>query len=63
LPVPYSRDGVFPKGQRIGEVKSLLKRESAIFQEVTVAPYIDFEKLEEVLVLLTPPKLEFVNQQ
>ena len=56
-------DGVFPKGQRIGEVRSLLKRESAIFQEVNVAPYIDFEKLEEVLVLLTPPKLELVNQQ
>ena len=56
-------DGVFPKGQRIGAVKSLLKRESAIFHEVTVLPYIDFEKLEEVLVLLTPPKLEFVDQQ
>jgi rod shape-determining protein MreC len=55
-------DGVFPKGQRIGAVKSLLKRESAIFHEVTVLPYIDFEKLEEVLVLLRPPKREFADQ-
>jgi rod shape-determining protein MreC len=54
-------DGVFPKGQRIGDVTSVLKRESAIFQDVTVEPYIDFEKLEEVLVILTQPKLELVR--
>jgi rod shape-determining protein MreC len=56
-------DGVFPKGQRIGDVSGVLRRNSGIFQEVTVTPYIDFEKLEEVLVLLNPPKHEFVNQQ
>ncbi len=56
-------DGVFPKGQRIGVVTSVLRRISGIFQEVTVMPYIDFEKLEEVLVLLNPPKHEFVTQQ
>ncbi len=56
-------DGVFPKGQRIGEVASVLTRDSAIFHEVTVAPYIDFDRLEEVLVLLTPRKLRFVDSQ
>jgi rod shape-determining protein MreC len=56
-------DGVFPKGQRIGEVVSVLTRDSAIFHEVKVAPYIDYEKLEEVLVLLTSPNLKLVNPQ
>lgn len=56
-------DGVFPKGQRIGEVVSVLTPDSAIFHEVKVAPYIDYEKLEEVLVLLTSPNLKLVNPQ
>ena len=55
-------DGVFPKGQPIGEVTEVVKRSSGIFQEVKVAPYIDFEKLEEVLVILNPPKHEFTSK-
>ncbi len=47
-------DGVFPKGLRIGSVSSVVRRTSGIFQDVTVTPYVDFEKLEEVLVLVTP---------
>ena len=45
-------DGVFPKGLPIGDVSGIVKRSSGIFQEVMVAPFVDFEKLEEVLVLL-----------
>lgn len=45
-------DGVFPKGLRIGAVTAIQQRRSGIFQEVVVKPYVDFEKLEEVLVLL-----------
>lgn len=48
-------DGVFPKGLRIGQVSGIVKRNSGIFQEVTVTPYVDFEKLEEVLVILNRP--------
>ena len=48
-------DGVFPKGLRIGYVASVVKEEAGIFQEITVMPYIDFEELEEVLVLLGSP--------
>jgi len=56
-------DGVFPKGLRIGDVSEIIKFNSGIFQEVTVKPYIDFEKLEEVLVVLNPPKHDFVSEQ
>jgi rod shape-determining protein MreC len=47
-------DGVYPKGQRIGFVASVVKREGSVFQDITITPYINFEKLEEVLVVLTP---------
>lgn len=52
-------DGVFPKGLPIGSVTGVIKRTSDIFQEVIVTPYSDFEKLEEVLVVLVPPQPVF----
>lgn len=55
-------DGVFPKGLRIGYVSEVVKPSSGIFQDVTVAPFIDFEKLEEVLVLLNPLENEHVKE-
>ena len=45
-------DGVFPKGLRIGQVAKVVKHNSGIFQEVTVTPFADFEKIEEVLVIV-----------
>jgi len=51
-------DGVFPKGLRIGSVSSVMKQNAGMFQEITVVPYVDFEDLEEVLVLLNPPDRE-----
>jgi rod shape-determining protein MreC len=56
-------DGVFPKGLRVGFVTEIVKHNSGIFQEVTVMPYVDFEKLEEVLVVLDSPKHDFVSEQ
>ena len=56
-------DGIFPKGLAVGHVSSVVKPSSGIFQEVTVTPYVDFEKLEEVLVVLNPPKHEFKRDQ
>ena len=47
-------DGVYPKGLRIGHVSDLSERSSDIFYEITVTPFVDFEKLEEVLVILRP---------
>jgi len=49
-------DGVFPKGLAVGYVSAVVKPKSGIFQEVTVIPYVDFEKLEEVLIVLNPKK-------
>ena len=56
-------DGVFPKGLLIGHVSGVIRRSSGIFQEVTVLPYVDFEKLEEVLVVLTAPKKDSVSKE
>ena len=47
-------DGVYPKGLRIGHVSDLSERSADIFYEITVTPFVDFEKLEEVLVVLRP---------
>lgn len=47
-------DGVFPKGLRVGRVSGIMRRDAGIFQEVTVTPFVDFETLEEVLVILIP---------
>ena len=49
-------DGVFPKGLRVGQVSNVIRSNAGIFQEVKVAPFVDFEKLEEVLVVLNPPE-------
>jgi rod shape-determining protein MreC len=48
-------DGVYPKGLRIGRVAGVIKRNSGIFQDVVVTPFADFEKIEEVLVVLNTP--------
>jgi len=49
-------DGVFPKGLRIGYVSKVIKYNSGIFQDVMVASYVDFEKLEEVLIVMSATK-------
>lgn len=45
-------DGVYPKGLRIGKVSSVVRRNAGIFQDVEVTSFVDFEKLEEVLVII-----------
>jgi rod shape-determining protein MreC len=45
-------DGVFPKGLRVGRVSGLLRPNAGLFQEVEITSFVDFEKLEEVLVIL-----------
>jgi rod shape-determining protein MreC len=44
-------DGVFPKGFPVGQVAAVSQSESDIFQDVTVTPFVDFERLEEVLIV------------
>ena len=50
--VSSGMDGVFPKGLPIGEVTEVFKHKAAIFQDVSVKPYADFERLEEVSIVL-----------
>lgn len=44
-------DGVYPKGLHIGKVSGVVRRNAGIFQEVTVIPGVDFEELEQVLIM------------
>jgi len=45
--------GLFPKGELLGVVTAADNSEHGLFQKVQVAPYVDFNKLEEVLVMMT----------
>ncbi len=56
-------DGVYPKGLLIGQVSDVIRRNADIFQEVTVRPFVDFEKLEEVLVILNPQMAELASRR
>ena len=47
-------DGIYPKGFALGRVESAT-RGTNLYQVVTVRPAVDFTRLEEVLVVLTPP--------
>ncbi|MEZ4528884.1 MAG: rod shape-determining protein MreC [Desulfobacterales bacterium] len=47
-------DGLFPKGQRVGQVSQIMPVSSGIFQKIMVTPFADFEKIEEVLILMQP---------
>jgi len=51
-------DGVYPKGTVVGTVSRVRKRETQLFQEVEVRPSVDFNKLEEVLVVCEKPLTE-----
>ena len=50
-------DNVFPKGLRVGEVKEVSGAATEMFYTITVVPHVDFEKLEELLVVLSPGKI------
>jgi rod shape-determining protein MreC len=56
-------DNVFPKGLRIGEIKEVSGEATEMFYTITVTPDVDFEKLEEVLVVLSPGKVTVENVQ
>jgi rod shape-determining protein MreC len=43
--------GVFPKGLLIGQVSNVDRQNSSLFLKINVAPFVDFSKLEEILIL------------
>ena len=44
-------DQVFPKGLKIGRILKVTKVHSQLFQDITIETSVDFDKIEEVLVL------------
>ncbi|MEW6320790.1 MAG: rod shape-determining protein MreC [Acidobacteriota bacterium] len=54
LVVTSGIDGIFPKGFVIGAVDHI-DRGTGPYSDVAVRPAVDFSRLEEVLVVLTPP--------
>jgi rod shape-determining protein MreC len=48
-------DGVYPKGLLMGTVAAVNFQGSDFFKEVRIQPAVDFDKLEEVLIILKPP--------
>ncbi len=47
--------GVFPKGLLLGEVQEVVRGDSGLFQRVEVAPAANFNRLEEVMVVVQVP--------
>jgi rod shape-determining protein MreC len=48
-------DGIYPKGYLIGRVEHA-DRGTGLYYTLTVRPGVDFSSLEEVLVVMTPPR-------
>ena len=45
--------GVFPKGLLIGQVSHVDRQDDGLFLKINVAPFVDFSKLEEILILVS----------
>jgi rod shape-determining protein MreC len=43
--------GVFPKGLLIGAVTNVDKTDSGLFQKIEVVPFVDFARIEEVMII------------
>ena len=56
----HAQHGVFPRGQPIGQVTSVRQQDIELFQEAEIRPTVDFNRLENVLVVTqfepTPPE-------
>lgn len=48
-------DQVFPKGLKIGKILDVTKAHSQLFQNIIIETSVEFDKLEEVLVLKSAP--------
>ncbi|MBI4652308.1 rod shape-determining protein MreC [Candidatus Desantisbacteria bacterium] len=46
--------GIFPKGLPLGVVSKIEKKNYGLFQNVEVVPYVNFYKIEEVLIIENP---------
>ncbi|MEW6261528.1 MAG: rod shape-determining protein MreC [Thermodesulfobacteriota bacterium] len=55
LIVTSGQEGSIPRGLPLGAVSRVKKMGNDMFQEIDVTPAVDFDRLEEVLVILTAP--------
>lgn len=56
-------DGIYPKGLPLGRVSGVVKKNYGMFQAVELEPFVNFDKLEEVLVVLNQPQHDFTEIQ
>lgn len=52
LVVTSGMGGIFPKGLVVGRVDEVRRNAFGLFQQIELAPSVDFSRLEEVLVLM-----------
>ena len=50
--VATGADGIFPKGALVGLVRAIKQEGKGVFQNIEVEPAVDFDRLEEVIVIL-----------
>jgi len=55
-------DGIYPKGFAIGWVESV-ERTKGLYLSIAVKPAVDFSSLEEVLVVLVPPRPALADEE
>lgn len=56
-------DGLYPKGFRLGSISNFEKKKTGMFHEITVIPFVDFERLEEVMVLFNSTNNDSAAEQ
>jgi rod shape-determining protein MreC len=59
LVVTSGKDGIFPKGLRVGTVQGVFKDPLDLFQRIEVKPLVRLSSLEELLIIkrdMTPPE-------
>ncbi|MEI7590268.1 MAG: rod shape-determining protein MreC [Deltaproteobacteria bacterium] len=49
-------DKIYPKGMLLGRVTFVEKKESGLFQHIEITPAVDYQKLEEVVILVGDSK-------
>ena len=54
--VASGADGIFPKGYAIGRIERADRSGAGLYWAITVRPAVDFSSLEDVLVVMVPPR-------
>ena len=55
-------DGIYPKGLRVGFVSKVIRKNSGMFQNIELTPYGNFQKLEEIMIILNPGTYDFESE-